>query len=105
MADEMKCPFCGGIHGDACPEFADFPDVEGSMEDLLDIARIWRCSGMCGKVEQARTAEELLGEGWIFTSKDGFTWASCPGCGTLEQRRLEQAVARWSRAGHPRGDN
>ena len=105
MTDEMKCPFCGGVHGDECPEFADFPGVEGDMEDLLDIPRSWRCSGLCGKVEQAKTADTLLREGWMFNSKDGFIWASCSECGALEQQQLGRLVEKWLKAGGPRGNN
>ena len=105
MTDEVKCQFCGGIHGDACPEFADFPGVEGNMEDLLDVARTWRCVGRCRKVAQAKTADELLKEGWIFESKDGIIWASCSECGALEQQRLSHAVEKWRRIGSPRGNN
>lgn len=105
MSDDVKCQFCGSVHGNVCPEFADFPGVEGNMEDLLDIARIWRCSGRCGKVMQSRTASELLNEGWVFASKDGIIWASCPDCGALEQQHLEHAVEKWRRAGSPRGNN
>ena len=105
MTDEVKCPFCGGFHGDACPEFANFPGVEGNMEDLLAIPRTWRCVGRCRKVEQAKTADELLREGWIFESKNGMIWASCSECGVLEQQRLSHAVEKWCRIGSPRGNN
>ena len=101
----MPCDFCGGTHGDTCPEFANFPGVQGNMEDFLDVGGTWRCSGMCGKVEQMKTAEALLSEGWIFTSKNGFIWASCPECGSLDQRQLERNVEKWRKAGRPRDNN
>lgn len=105
MADSVKCQFCGGVHGDVCPEFSNFPGVEGSMADLIDVTRIWRCSRMCGKVEQAKAADVLLNEGWTFHSKNGFTWAICPECGVLEHRHLEHVIEKWCKAGSPRGDN
>jgi uncharacterized C2H2 Zn-finger protein len=105
MESNAKCPFCGNVHGDVCPEFADFPGVEGNMEDLLDVVRVWRCSGTCGKVVQSTTSNMLLRDGWIFEAKDGFIWASCPECGALRKHRLEHIVEKWHRVGSPRGDN
>lgn len=98
------CEFCGGEHGDACPEFEGIASVVGDLRELLDVEMSWKCA-RCGLVEGEKTASRLAEEGWVFASKNGVIWADCPRCGELDSRRLASGVARWEAEGRPRGDN
>ena len=104
MSKEV-CSFCGHVHGDECPEFKDWPGVEGEVEDLLDVPMIWRCSGGCKQIVMHRTASSLIDEGWIFTSKLGIIYPCCKVCGAKECARLQADVEKWQRRGEPRGNN
>jgi hypothetical protein len=98
------CDFCGGDHGDECPEFKDAASVAGDLSELLDVEMSWKCVGGCGLV-RSETASNLIHQGWVFSSKNSVIWADCPRCGELASRRLQSDVARWQAKGSPRGDN
>jgi hypothetical protein len=103
-SEKKLCDFCGGDHGDECPEFKDVASVSGNMDDLLDVEAVWKCSGGCGLVVR-ETASRLINQGWVFTSKDNVIWADCPQCGEITRRRMAGDVSRWQARGCPRGDN
>lgn len=102
MAEE-KCGFCGGVHGDACPEFAGAPArVEEHLADYGTRPRVWVCH--C-KATITVTAPEAVERDWLLHEKNGVIWAECPVCSLSEREALRADIAEWESKGHRRGNN
>lgn len=74
--------------------------VEGVFEASFNLPLSWTCAGPCGVVREA-AANQLLDEGWFFTSVGPQNWGRCPRCRAdvhpdvaAVARQLEESRAR-----------
>jgi hypothetical protein len=107
MPANGKCGFCGGVHGDECPEFPKLPAPTPmpNAEHLADYAtrpRLWVCH--C-KVSITATAPEAVEQDWLLHEKNGVVWAECPLCSLSEREAMRADIAEWEHRGSRRGNN
>lgn len=107
MSTSAKCSFCGGIHGDECPEFPTLPAVPvipdaKHLADYANKPRVWTCK--C-KATITATVGEAADQDWLLHEKNGVIWADCPLCSLSDRQAMSADIADWKRKGRPRGDN